>query len=115
MIEGFGEAPVEEAAAVLEQSKTKKAQSRFYRPELDVLRLLAFTMVFLDHMLPYDGVFSDGGWLGSFRYAGGFGVCVFFMLSSFLITDLLEREHEVTQTIQLRAFYVRRVLRIWPL
>jgi peptidoglycan/LPS O-acetylase OafA/YrhL len=115
MSKSFGEAPVEETAAVLEPSKTKKAQSRFYRPELDVLRLLAFTMVFLDHMLPYDGVFADGGWLGSFRYAGGFGVCVFFMLSSFLITDLLEREHEVTQTIQLRAFYVRRVLRIWPL
>jgi peptidoglycan/LPS O-acetylase OafA/YrhL len=115
MIESFGEAPVEEAAAVLEPSKTKKAQSRFYRPELDVLRLLAFTMVFLDHTLPYDGRFADGTWLGSFRYAGGFGVCVFFMLSSFLITDLLEREHEVTQTIQLRAFYVRRILRIWPL
>jgi peptidoglycan/LPS O-acetylase OafA/YrhL len=108
-------APVEKAAAVLEESKTKKTQSRFYRPELDVLRLLAFTMVFLDHTLPYDGIFSDGRWLGAFRFAGGFGVCMFFMLSSFLITDLLEREHEVTQTIQLRAFYVRRVLRIWPL
>src|ERR1700721_3390300 len=103
MFTSFGEAPVEEAAAVLEPSKTKKAQSRFYRPELDVLRLLAFTLVFLDHVLPYDGAFADGTWLGSFRFAGGFAVCVFFMLSSFLITDLLEREHEVTGNIQLRA------------
>ena len=80
-----------------------------------MLRFLAFTMVFLDHALPYDGVFADGRLLGSFRYAGGFGVCVFFMLSSFLITDLLEREHAVTHTIQLIAFDVRRILRIWPL
>ena len=111
-----GEGPVETVVAVLEDSrKIKQAPSRFYRPELDVLRFLAFTMVFLDHALPYDGVFADGRLLGSFRYAGGFGVCVFFMLSSFLITDLLEREHAVTHTIQLRAFYVRRILRIWPL
>lgn len=111
-----GEAPVETVVAVLEDSrKIKQPPSRFYRPELDVLRFLAFSMVFIDHSLPYDGVFTDGRLLGSIRYAGGFGVCVFFMLSSFLITDLLEREHAVTHTIQLRAFYVRRILRIWPL
>jgi peptidoglycan/LPS O-acetylase OafA/YrhL len=106
---------VEGVVAVLEEPRTKKTQSGFYRPELDVLRLLAFTMVFLAHILPYDGVFADGTWLGSFRVAGGFGVCMFFMLSSFLITDLLEREHGVTGNIELRAFYVRRILRIWPL
>ena len=111
-----GEGPVETVVAVLEDSrKIKQPPSRFYRPELDVLRFLAFSMVFIDHSLPYDGVFTDGRLLGSIRYAGGFGVCVFFMLSSFLITDLLEREHAVTHTIQLRAFYVRRILRIWPL
>jgi peptidoglycan/LPS O-acetylase OafA/YrhL len=98
----------------LEHSQTVKVHSRFYRPELDVLRLLAFTMVFLDHVLPYDGI-GAGTWLGSFHVASGFGVCVFFMLSSFLITDLLEREHEVTGNIELRAFYLRRILRIWPL
>jgi peptidoglycan/LPS O-acetylase OafA/YrhL len=111
-----GEAPVETVVAVVEDSKTiKQAPSRFYRAELDVLRLMAFIMVFLDHGLPYTGFFADGRLLGSFRYAGSFGVCVFFMLSSFLITDLLEREHALTGTIQLRAFYVRRILRIWPL
>ena len=111
-----GEGPVETVVAALEDSrKIKQPPSRFYRPELDVLRFLAFSMVFIDHSLPYDGVFTDGRLLGSIRYAGGFGVCVFFMLSSFLITDLLEREHAVTHTIQLRAFYVRRILRIWPL
>jgi peptidoglycan/LPS O-acetylase OafA/YrhL len=105
---------VEQVATGLEEP-TKKPQSRFYRPELDVLRFLAFTMVFIDHALPFDGMFTDRRWLGSVRYAGGFGVCLFFMLSSFLITDLLEREHEATGDIHLKAFYVRRVLRIWPL
>jgi peptidoglycan/LPS O-acetylase OafA/YrhL len=106
---------VDSKAAVVEAPKTQTIPSRFYRPELDVLRLLAFTMVFLDHALPVTGIFGEFHWLWCFRFAGGFGVCVFFMLSSFLITDLLEREHEITQTIQLRAFYIRRVLRIWPL
>jgi peptidoglycan/LPS O-acetylase OafA/YrhL len=108
-------APVEAVVAVLEEPVSKRTQPGFYRPELDVLRLLAFMMVFLTHILPYDGAFADGTWLGSFRVAGGFGVCMFFMLSSFLITDLLEREHAVTGNIKLSAFYVRRILRIWPL
>jgi peptidoglycan/LPS O-acetylase OafA/YrhL len=109
------QAPVETVVAVLEGPRTRRTQSGFYRPELDVLRLLAFMMVFLTHILPYDGAFAEGTWLGSFRVAGGFGVCMFFMLSSFLITDLLEREHAITGSIELRAFYVRRILRIWPL
>jgi peptidoglycan/LPS O-acetylase OafA/YrhL len=40
---------------------------------------------------------------------------VFFFLSAFLITELLERERSATGTIDVRAFYVRRILRIWPL
>ena len=37
------------------------------------------------------------------------------MLSSYLITTLLLREHERQGVIHLRDFYVRRALRIWPL
>lgn len=47
--------------------------------------------------------------------ACGTGVQVFFLLSAYLITELLFREQEQTSTIHLRAFYVRRILRIWPL
>jgi len=47
--------------------------------------------------------------------AGGFGMCLFFLLSAFLITELLRREHEVTGGLRLGAFYLRRILRIWPL
>lgn len=45
------------------------------------------------------------------RYA----VIVFFTLSGFLITYLLEAEKAKTGTINFKHFYVRRILRIWPL
>lgn len=47
--------------------------------------------------------------------AGISGVSLFFTLSAYLITELLLREREKTGTVHLRSFYVRRVLRIWPL
>ena len=47
--------------------------------------------------------------------AGGLGVDLFFCLSSFLITKLLLIEHEQTASIDIKSFYIRRILRIWPL
>ena len=46
---------------------------------------------------------------------GAFGVPVFFVLSAFLITDLLLRERERSGKIHVQSFYIRRILRIWPL
>ncbi len=46
---------------------------------------------------------------------GGKGVSIFFVLSGFLITYLLVSEYELTSRIPLKNFYMRRVLRIWPL
>src|SRR5262249_44841846 len=40
---------------------------------------------------------------------------VFFCLSAFLITELLLRERDASGRISTWRFYVRRVLRIWPL
>jgi peptidoglycan/LPS O-acetylase OafA/YrhL len=37
------------------------------------------------------------------------------LLAQRLITELLFRESDETGTIQLKAFYIRRILRIWPL
>jgi len=89
---------------------------RFYRPELDVLRFLAFLSVFtvhrMDH-LPIDP--ARHFWLYNFCLLGNFGVPVFFLLSAFLITELLMREEEQIGTIHIRSFYLRRILRIWPL
>lgn len=46
---------------------------------------------------------------------GQLGVVLFFVLSGFLISYLLFQEQKVTGTIDIKAFYTRRMLRIWPL
>jgi peptidoglycan/LPS O-acetylase OafA/YrhL len=46
--------------------------------------------------------------------AGGLGVTVFFALSGYLITTLLLRERAERGVIGLRAFYIRRALRLYP-
>jgi peptidoglycan/LPS O-acetylase OafA/YrhL len=63
--------------------------------------MVAVIAVVLDHLL---------GWP-----SGGFvGVDVFFVISGFLITGLLLREHERTGTISFWGFYRRRIKRIIP-
>ena len=80
-----------------------------------MLRCLAFLMVFTSHIpaiTPYRHGFSI---LSTMEESGAAGVCVFFSLSAFLITELLMREKEETGTIHRLAFLLRRILRIWPL
>jgi len=87
-----------------------------YRPELDALRFFAFLCVFSFHRMDY--VPTDpvrDRWLFVVSNVGPFGVPVFFLLSAFLITELLLRERDRTGRIHVRAFYLRRILRIWPL
>lgn len=52
--------------------------------------------------------------IGLFRN-GDNAVTFFFVLSGFLITYLLLKENKRTNTISIKNFYVKRVLRIWPL
>ncbi len=92
------------------------AAERFYLPELDILRFAAFFAVFVYHVPPGSLYFYlRHGALGGFGVAGAFGVDLFFALSGYLITRLLLRERETTGSVNLRAFYARRILRIWPL
>jgi peptidoglycan/LPS O-acetylase OafA/YrhL len=95
----------------------------FYRPELDVLRFLAFVLVFIHHSFPKNAaLYAHNGlpiWLSqlvtSFILAGGYGVDLFFCLSAYLITELFVREVDLRGTVNIKAFYVRRALRLWPL
>ena len=80
---------------------------------LDGLRAIAIGLVLAEH----GGVaFTDASshWWAAPLINGGFGVRLFFVLSGFLITGLLIREQERYGRISLRAFYVRRILRIFP-
>lgn len=78
------------------------ASTRRQLPGLDGLRGLAVLAVVLFHL--------DPRWL-----PGGFlGVDMFFVLSGFLITTLLVREHRWTGAIDLRTFWVRRARRLLP-
>src|ERR1700716_2996559 len=61
------------------------------------------------------GARSGPAWLAAIMPAGGAGVDLFFVLSSFLITTLLLREQTTEGRIDVRAFWMRRILRIWPL
>lgn len=103
-----------------EISQTRRAQS-FYRPELDGLRFFAFFCVFIHHTLPTHIEFylerhiPFGDFITSVAEAGRFGVDLFFVLSAYLITELLLREKENFGKVHLKSFYLRRMLRIWPL
>lgn len=74
-----------------------------YEPALDGLRAFAVLSVMLFHFVGPD------------YFAGGLiGVDVFFVLSGFLITNLLLDERNRTGGVSLRGFYHRRVLRLFP-
>jgi len=72
-----------------------------YRPAIQGLRAVAVIMVVLYHAgLPVPGGFT--------------GVDVFFVISGFVIAEMLRREWERTGGIDLRDFVRRRILRLLP-
>lgn len=87
----------------------RAATARFYRPELDAIRFFAFLGVLLDHGVEAQGI------PGLITSSGSLGLPMFFVLSAYLITELLMREREKTGTISWGRFFTRRALRIWPL
>ncbi|MET0811637.1 MAG: acyltransferase family protein, partial [Microbacterium sp.] len=70
---------------------------------LDGLRAIAVTLVVGYHLFP--PAVLPGGFVG---------VDVFFVISGFLITTLLLREHAATGRIRLGAFWIRRARRLLP-
>lgn len=99
--------------------KNVAPKAAFYKPELDCLRFAAFFAVFVHHSFPKTADFyvtrNLPPLLADVAYGGAFGVDLFFCLSAYLITELLVREKELVGVLNIRAFYMRRLLRIWPL
>ena len=90
-----------------------------YFPNLNGLRFIAAFMVIIYHIGQFKFIFgTNPDWETSstaLHSMGGLGVLLFFTLSGFLITYLLLEEERVTGSIDIKQFYIRRVLRIWPL
>ena len=80
---------------------------------LDTLRAIAALVVVIGHI----ELIKKNNNITSFDYApsGHIAVVLFFVLSGFLITFLLSKELDSTSTISFKKFYMRRILRIWPL
>lgn len=95
------------AAAAAACSHEAYRETAFFS-SLDGLRCLSILAVIWVHT----GVRVEGL---NLTQQGHLGVDLFFVISGFLITTLLMREREQWGRISLKAFYIRRSLRIFPL
>lgn len=95
--------------------------SAVYFPGFNGVRFIAASSVVFHHIEQFKTIF---GYTDTFTrtneypvvyQAGRLGVALFFVLSGFLITYLLLAEKQSAGRINIGNFYVRRVLRIWPL
>ena len=88
-----------------------KQESRI--PSLDGLRAIAVLFVVFSHLLGTRGFLQPP--TTSFLYELGYlGVKVFFVISGYLITNLLLQELQRNNRIHLGKFYFRRTFRIFP-
>lgn len=95
-------------------------KNKIHFQNIDGLRFFCFLSVFFFHSFHtnYEEIKSS-----SFYYFikfdlfgnGNLGVNFFFVLSGFLITFLLIKEKELNEKINIKKFWIRRILRIWPL
>lgn len=90
--------------------------SKYYFPQLDAIRGLSFLAVYFVHAFHPDfgsGFFSQ---LLQYLYENlALSIDVFFILSSFLLTWLGLNEYRVKGDFSFVNYFIRRVLRIWPL
>lgn len=112
-----------------------KEQAKLHFANLDILRFTAAFYVLAAHIFDYttevyklpswlfkngensypENLNTLGSFVNMFLKNGSFGVDMFFLISGFLITSLLLREKSNSLTIDIKSFYIRRILRIWPL
>ena len=108
---------------------------RLHFQNLDIIRFAAAFYVLLHHTFSYlfdvyhlpAFMLKSGGQklpddllpalvpLHQFISNGPLGVDLFFLISGFLITSLLIHEKSIHERVDIKSFYLRRILRIWPL
>ena len=89
---------------------------KYYFPQLDSIRGLSFLAVFFFHA--WHPHFGTGFFGRFFQYVYDnlfLSIDVFFILSSFLLTWLGINEYKVKGNFSFINYFIRRVLRIWPL
>lgn len=97
----------------LTNSKLNETENTGYMPQLDSLRAIAVFFVLLEHWL------NEIPLLKLFPF-GMSGVTLFFVLSGFLITQILLKSRDLSEQKNqnrihsAKQFYIRRTLRIFP-
>lgn len=99
---------VQSRADVREGDSSSSALIFRHFPQLDGLRGLAILLVVVGHTIQHNFEVSAGANLAAL------GVLLFFVLSGFLITGMLDREKAKTGSFSLSRFYLRRILRLAP-
>lgn len=88
---------------------------KIYFKGLNGIRAIAAIIVLIFHIDLYLPLFN----LNPIGYSKDgmavYGVILFFVLSGYLITFLLLTEKSKFKTINIKYFYIRRILKIWPL
>ena len=94
------------------------SSGRVYFKGLHGLRFIAASLVIITHIEIFkarhgiENLYNINKVIKNF---GVYGVDFFFVLSGFLISYLLFKEKDKFGFINLKHFYIRRILRIWPL
>lgn len=96
-----------------------KKDKIFFKGLAEIRAIAAFSVMF-HHIELYkyrsglDSLYSSV-FLEFISHLGKNGVNVFFVLSGFLISFLLLAERKAKDKVNVKKFYLRRILRIWPL
>lgn len=95
-----------------------KSQHNEKLPGLNGMRAIAASLVLFIHVFQIAGDYGDKNasrFFEQHHMVGTDMVNLFFVISGFIITYILLKERRETGTISLKNFYIRRILRIWPL
>ncbi len=88
--------------------KISESLKQAHYPSLNGIRGVSIILVVFSHLaISKNGVYQK-------IFNGPLGVNIFFVLSGFLITTLCMKEKSITGKLSLKSFYIRRILRIFP-